>query len=168
MFTAPARPAHQRLHLGTLRLSDAAATDASRPRSRSSELNLLLRRASTRSRTCRIDVRRARDHRAHRPVGLRQVDAAALAQPHERPHRRRAASTGEVLLDGEDVYGARRRRGRSCASAWAWCSSGPTRSRCRSSRTSPTACASTAAPARARARRGRREEPARGRPVGRR
>ena len=32
----------------------------------------------------------APDHRVHRALGLRQVDAAPLPQSHERPHRRRA------------------------------------------------------------------------------
>ena len=36
-----------------------------------------------------LDVAPARDHRLHRPVGLRQDHGAALLQPHERPHRRR-------------------------------------------------------------------------------
>ena len=44
---------------------------------------------------------------------------------------------GEVLLDGDDIYGARRRSGRACAAASAWCSSSRTRSRrCRSATTS--------------------------------
>ena len=35
---------------------------------------------------------RERDHRAHRPVGLRQVDLPALPEPDERPRAERAAS----------------------------------------------------------------------------
>jgi energy-coupling factor transporter ATP-binding protein EcfA2 len=39
----------------------------------------------------------------HRPVGLRQVDLPALHQPHER-HDRGCRVTGEITLDGEDIY----------------------------------------------------------------
>ena len=39
----------------------------------------------------------SRDHRLHRPVGLRQDHRAALLQPDERPHRRRAGG-GQARL----------------------------------------------------------------------
>ena len=45
-----------------------------------------------------------RDHRAHRPVGLRQVHGASLAQPDERPHRRRPRR-GHDHLPRPDIYG---------------------------------------------------------------
>src|SRR3546814_652977 len=52
----------------------------------------------------RVDRRRHRPrHRVHRPVGLRQVDLPALAEPHER-HRSSAKVTGRIELDGEDIY----------------------------------------------------------------
>ena len=44
-------------------------------------------------------------HRAHRPVGLRQVHAAALPQPHERRARATSPWAGAILLDGVDIYG---------------------------------------------------------------
>ena len=109
--------------------------------------------------------RREAGHRVHRPVGLRQVHAAALPQPHERPHRRRA--------DHRDVHRARpghlRRHAPTssrCAGASAWCSRSRTRSRSRSTRTSSTACASPAS-RQGDARRGLRAQPARRRAVGR-
>ena len=40
---------------------------------------------------------------ADRPVGLRQIDAAALPQPHERPDRRRAAPRAAILLDDQPI-----------------------------------------------------------------
>ena len=45
--------------------------------------------------------------RAYRPVGLRQVDLPALHQPDERHHPDRAASTGAITLDDEDIYDPR-------------------------------------------------------------
>ena len=80
--------------------------------------------------------------RLHRPVGLRQVDAAARAQPHVRPLSR-PARRGR---------GAARRRehprrpattSTCCAPASAWCSRSRRRSRCRSTTTSPSASGST-------------------------
>ena len=53
---------------------------------------------------------RARD-RVHRPVGLRQVDLPARAQPHERHHRQSARVEGAIELDGEDIYRSRHGRG---------------------------------------------------------
>ena len=49
--------------------------------------------------------RRARGHRVHRPVGLRQVDLPALPQPDER-HDRRLRAPGKIELDGQDIYAA--------------------------------------------------------------
>ena len=45
---------------------------------------------SRRSTTSRIEHPAEAGHGVHRALGLRQVDAPALPQPHERPHRRRA------------------------------------------------------------------------------
>ena len=42
-------------------------------------------------------------HRVHRPVGLRQVDAAAHPEPHLRALSRASVATGEVLVDGENI-----------------------------------------------------------------
>ena len=50
-------------------------------------------------------------HRLHRPVGLRQVDAAALLQPHERSDRRRAHRGRHPLRRRQHLRpGARRDR----------------------------------------------------------
>ena len=46
--------------------------------------------------------------RADRAVGLRQVDVPADPQPDARADPRRALA-GEVVLDGDDIYGARAR-----------------------------------------------------------
>ena len=43
-------------------------------------------------------------HRLHRAVGLRQVHAAALPQPDERPRRRRADRPGTIRIGGTDIY----------------------------------------------------------------
>ena len=51
------------------------------------------------------DHRAPLGHRVHRPVRLRQVDLPAHAQPHARGHPRRAGR-GQVLIDGQDLYGA--------------------------------------------------------------
>ena len=48
--------------------------------------------------------------RADRPVRLRQVDLPALPQPHERRDRGLPRSTGEIRLDGEDIYDRSDRR----------------------------------------------------------
>ena len=81
----------------------------------------------------------ARDHRLHRPVGLRQDHGAALLQPHERPHRRRPGSRARCSYHGVDLYDPRGRTRSRCAGASAWCSRSRTRSRSRSTTTSPTA-----------------------------
>ena len=75
-------------------------------------------------------------HRLHRAVRLRQVHAAALLQPHERPgadgpHRRRVTLTAWTST----TRGSTRSR---CAAASAWSSRSPTRSPSRSTRTSPS------------------------------
>ena len=46
---------------------------------------------------------RARDHRVHRPVGLRQDHRAAVLQPDERPDRHRTRR-GQVAYHGVDLY----------------------------------------------------------------
>ena len=46
---------------------------------------------------------RAAGHRVHRPVGLRQVDAAAHLQPHVRALSRASAPKARSLLDGENI-----------------------------------------------------------------
>ena len=78
----------------------------------------------------------------HRPVRLRQVDAAARAQPHVRPlsepARRRARSCSTARTSCR-----RSRTSTCCARASAWCSRSRRRSRCRSTRTSPSASGST-------------------------
>ena len=48
---------------------------------------------------------RQQDNRPDRPLRLRQEHLPQDAQPHERPGARRAASTGEVLYNGENIYG---------------------------------------------------------------
>ena len=78
----------------------------------------------------------------HRAVGLRQVDAAARAEPDVRalsgparrrrdPARRREHSATTASMST------------CCARASAWCSRSRRRSRCRSTTTSPSACGST-------------------------
>ena len=54
------------------------------------------------------------DHGAHRAVGMRQVDVPALDQPAERADPGRA-HTGEILLDGEDIYAPGHGRRRAAA-----------------------------------------------------
>ena len=90
-----------------------------------------------------LDMPGAQGHGVHRPLGLRQVDAAALPQPHERPDRRRA-DHGRASARRRATSTTRASTSSSCASASAWCSRSRTRSRSRSTRTSPTACASPA------------------------
>ena len=84
-----------------------------------------------------------RDHRVHRPVGLRQDHGAALPQPHERPHPRRARRRQRSTYHGVDSTAPTSRRPR-CAAASAWCSRSRTRSRRASTTTSRSARASTA------------------------
>ena len=86
-------------------------------------------------------VREAR-HRLHRAVGLREVDAAARAQPHVRPLS--ATSARKATSRSTARTSCRRSRTSTCcARASAWCSRSRRRSRCRSTRTSPSACGST-------------------------
>ena len=62
----------------------------------------------------RLDVGpQAPDHRLHRPLGLRQVDPAALPQPHERPRRRRRASRAIIRIGGSRHLRPRARRHRA-------------------------------------------------------
>ena len=58
--------------------------------------------------TCRIDFRDRPGHGDHRPVGVRQVDAAALPQPDARDGAAARASKGEVLLRRAGHLRARR------------------------------------------------------------
>ena len=77
-----------------------------------------------------------------RPVGLRQVDAGALHQPHARGDPRRARRGRDPARRPRHL---RRRASTSspCAARSAWSSRSRTRSRrCRSSTTSPRACGS--------------------------
>ena len=91
-----------------------------------------------------INLRAARQdgHRLHRPVGLRQVHAAAHLQPHLRPlsgpegHRRGAARRPQHPRPAA-------RTSTCCARRSAWCSRSRRRSRCRSTTTSPSASGST-------------------------
>ena len=88
-----------------------------------------------------VAVRRQGD-RVHRPLGLRQVDAAARAQPHVRPLPRTARRGRGAARRREHP---RRRTSTSicCARGSAWCSRSRRRSRCRSTTTSPSASGST-------------------------
>ena len=74
-----------------------------------------------------LPVRQGEVLGADRPVGLRQDDAAALAQPAHRADAERAPRGGRILLDGEDVDDAR--GDRRCGAASRWSSSSRTRSR---------------------------------------
>ena len=110
--------------------------------SRSRDLGRVLRRLPRRSgRQPRHP--RARDHRLHRPVGLRQVDGAALLRPHERPHRHRLGSRARSCTTGPTSTPATSTRSR-CGAGSAWCSRSRTRSPSRSTTTSPSARGSTA------------------------
>ena len=51
-----------------------------------------------------LDMPAQPGHRVHRPVRLRQVDAAALPQPDERPDRRRPHHRRRSCVDGQDIY----------------------------------------------------------------
>ncbi len=51
-----------------------------------------------------VKIAKQRDHRPHRPVRLRQVDAPADHQPDERPGARPIRSEGRILLDGQDLF----------------------------------------------------------------
>ena len=85
--------------------------------SRSADVDIAFGTRRRCSRTLDLDIERRRVHRAARPVGLRQVDAA---QRHRRPARRR----GRADLDRRQATSPGRSR-RTAASPW--CSS-PTRS----------------------------------------
>jgi hypothetical protein len=61
-----------------------------------------------------------------RPLRLRQVHAAALGQPPQRPDRHRAHRRRHAP-QRRSIYGPASTSS-SCASAWAWCSRSPTRS----------------------------------------
>ena len=103
---------------------------------------LLLRDPAASSSRSDVKISAEPGDRAHRPVGLRQVDVPALAEPDERHHSRAHASRDRSASTART---STRRRSTSsiCGGASGWCSRSRTRSRSRSSRTSPTACAST-------------------------
>ena len=105
------------------------------------DVSVLLRR-SRRGRG-RLARRRAPpDHRADRSVGVRQEHAAAVVQPHERPHRRapRCAAGSRTTVRTCTPPTSTRSR---CGAASAWCSRSRTRSRSRSTTTSRSARASS-------------------------
>ena len=89
-----------------------------------------------------------RDHRVHRPVGLRQDHGAARAQPHARRHPRRARRRQAALPRRRPLRRRASRRPR-CAAGSAWCSRSRTRSRRASTTTSRSARASTASASKA-------------------
>ena len=73
-----------------------------------------------------MDIGAKAGHRVHRPVRVRQVHAAALPQPDERPHRRRAGHR-DVLRRRRRTSTPTRPTSSSCGSASAWCSRSRTR-----------------------------------------
>ena len=83
---------------------------------------------------------RAQGDGLHRPVGLRQVHAAARAQPHVRPLSEPARRPARCCSTARTSC-RRSRTSTCCARASAWCSRSRRRSRCRSTRTSPSASA---------------------------
>jgi energy-coupling factor transporter ATP-binding protein EcfA2 len=91
------RPARR----GTGRRSPARSA-RSRGRLRRRARRRVLRRRTRRPGHLAADPE-GRDHRAHRPVRLREVDAAALPEPHERPDRR-LPGRGRIVYHGEDIY----------------------------------------------------------------
>ena len=89
-----------------------------------------------------LDIAGEAGHRVHRPVGLRQVDAAAHAStactsciPGSAPRARSRSTARTSSTPGATSPCSARRS--------AWCSRSPRRSRCRSTTTSPSACACT-------------------------
>ena len=78
------------------------------------------------------------DHRADRPVGLRQVDVHPLPEPDERPDPVRARGRLDRLPRPGPLRARTSTRCR-CASGSGWCSRSRTRSRSRSTTTSPSA-----------------------------
>ena len=77
------------------------------------------------------------------PSGLRQVDAAAVPQPHERPDRQRPGHRASSWCTARTSTPRRPTSSRSAAAS-GWCSRSRIRCRSRSSRTSSMACASPA------------------------
>ena len=84
-----------------------------------------------------------RGARADRPVGLRQDDAAAHAQPPHRADAERRPRAGASCSTARTSTSSTRHDAARAASRWS--SSSRTRSRCRSSTTSPSRCASSRA-----------------------
>ena len=85
---------------------------------------------------------REQGDRLHRAVGLRQVDAAARAQPDVRPLSE-PARRGRGRCSTARTSCRPSRISTCCAPASAWCSRSRRRSRCRSTRTSPSASGCT-------------------------
>ena len=100
------------------------------------DLSVLLRRLPRRARRDDRDPP-ARDHRVHRPVGLRQDHGAALLQPDERLHRDGARSRARSSTTAS-ISTTRRSTPPRSGGASAWCSRSRTRSRRASTTTSPT------------------------------
>ena len=80
-------------------------------------------------------------HRLHRALRLRQVHAAALPQPDERPHRQRE-DHGHHQGQGPRHQRAPPPTSSRCGAGSGWCSRSRTPSPSRSTRTWSTACAS--------------------------
>ena len=121
----------------------APAPRPARPRSSSRTLNLSYGDNHV-LHDITMDIAGAAGHGLHRPLGLRQVDAAALPQPDERPDRRRAHHRVASRCKGLDINAPDDRRDRGAAPDRAWCSRSRTPSPSRSTRTWSTACASPA------------------------
>ena len=88
------------------------------------------------------------DHRHHRALGLRQDDAAQVAQPPAR-HGRRGAHRRAASSSTARTSTGREPRSPASARRWACCPRSPRSCPCRSTRTSPTVRASTASDRRA-------------------
>ena len=129
------------------------------------DLSVSLRRIPS-GRRCQPADQAERDHRVHRPVGLRQDHRAALLQPDERSHRRRPGRR-HVAVPRRRPLRSRRSTPSRSAGASAWCSRSRTRSRRASTTTSPTARGCTGTKKQGRARRHRRAVAARRGAVGR-
>ena len=86
------------------------------------------------------DPGRPLDQRIHRTLGLRQVDAAARAEPHVRAVSE-SARRGRSADRRPGHPGCRRSMSRSCATGSAWCFRSRRRFPCRCSTTSRSACA---------------------------
>ena len=54
-----------------------------------------------------LDIAATRDHRVHRPVGVRQDHRAAVPQPHARPHPGRTGARARSTTTARDLYGSK-------------------------------------------------------------